>query len=165
MTINPLRDKLIVVIDDDAPVLDGTGGLLKSWGCRVVTAESDQDALASLDRNKPDLIISDFHLKDGRTGIDAVAQLRNAFNAPIPAFLISGDILPERSARSAGRRAPSAAQAGGPDDIANNDVPAFNRIAPRGYRARPADYGAINRWALGAPNPILIPPAQLRSDC
>ena len=97
MTIDPLRDKLIVVIDDDAPVLDGTGGLLKSWGCRVVTAESDHDALASLDRNKPDLIISDFHLKDGRTGIDAVAQLRNAFNTPIPAFLISGDILPERS--------------------------------------------------------------------
>jgi signal transduction histidine kinase/CheY-like chemotaxis protein len=95
-TINPLRDKLIVVIDDDAPVLDGTRGLLKSWGCRVVTAESDQDAFASLDRNKPDLIISDFHLKDGRTGMDAVAQLRNAFNAPIPAFLISGDILPER---------------------------------------------------------------------
>ena len=27
---------------------------------------------------------------------DAVAQLRNAFHAPIPAFLISGDILPER---------------------------------------------------------------------
>ena len=94
--MDPLRDKLIVVIDDDALVLDGTGGLLKSWGCRVVTAESDQDALASLDRNKPDLIISDFRLKDGRTGIDAVAQLRNAFHAPIPAFLISGDILPER---------------------------------------------------------------------
>ena len=75
-TIDPLRDKLIVVIDDDALVLEGTGGLLKSWGCRVVTAESDREALASLDRNKPDLIISDFHLKDGRTGIDAIAQLR-----------------------------------------------------------------------------------------
>ncbi len=95
-TMDPLRDKLIVVIDDDALVLDGTGGLLKSWGCRVVTAESDQDALASLDRNRPDLVISDFRLKDGRTGIDAVAQLRNAFDPTIPAFLISGDILPER---------------------------------------------------------------------
>ena len=95
-TIDPLRDKLIVVMDDDALVLDGTGGLLKSWGCRVVTAESDQDALANLDCTKPDLIISDFRLKGGRTGIDAIAQLRNAFHAPIPAFLISGDILPER---------------------------------------------------------------------
>jgi len=95
-TVDPLRDKLIVVIDDDPLVLDGTAGLLKSWGCHVVTAESDHEALASLGRHKPDLIISDFRLKDGRTGIDAVAQLRNAFQASIPAFLISGDILPER---------------------------------------------------------------------
>jgi CheY-like chemotaxis protein len=94
--LDPLRDKLIVVIDDDALVLDGTGGLLKSWGCRVVTAQSDQEAVASLDRNKPDLVISDFRLKDGRTGIDAVERLRNVFDPTIPAFLISGDILPER---------------------------------------------------------------------
>jgi signal transduction histidine kinase len=96
ITLDPLHDKLIVIIDDDALVLDGTGGLLKSWGCRVVTAKSDRDALAGLDCNKPDLIISDFRLKDGKTGIDAVAQLRDAFHAAIPAFLISGDILPER---------------------------------------------------------------------
>jgi signal transduction histidine kinase len=96
ITLDPLRDKLIVVIDDDTLVLDGTRGLLKSWGCRVVVAKSDREALAGLDCNKPDLIISDFRLKDGQTGIDAVAQLRNAFHAAIPAFLISGDILPER---------------------------------------------------------------------
>jgi signal transduction histidine kinase/CheY-like chemotaxis protein len=94
--IDPLRDKLIVIIDDDALVLDGTGGLLKSWNCRTVTAASDREALAGLDRDKPDLIISDFGLKDGRTGIEAIAQLRTAFHAPIPALLISGDILPER---------------------------------------------------------------------
>lgn len=95
-TADPLGNKLIVVIDDDALVLEGTGGLLKSWGCRVVTAGSDHDALAALHSNKPDLIISDFRLKDGRTGIQAIAQLRHSFQAQIPAFLISGDILPER---------------------------------------------------------------------
>jgi signal transduction histidine kinase len=96
VTADPLRDKLVVVIDDDALVLEGTGGLLKSWGCRVVTAGSDQDALTSLNSSKPDLIISDFRLKDGRTGIEAIAHLRNSFQTNIPAFLISGDILPER---------------------------------------------------------------------
>ena len=90
-----LPGKLIVVIDDDALVLDSTGGLLRSWGCRVITALSDQDAVAQLE-GKPDLIISDYRLKNGRTGIDAIAQLRDAFGADIPAFLISGDILPER---------------------------------------------------------------------
>jgi signal transduction histidine kinase/CheY-like chemotaxis protein len=94
--VDPLVNKLIVVIDDDALVLESTGGLLRSWGCRVITAESDQHALASIDGSKPDLIISDFRLKNGRTGIGAIAQMRDAFESDIPAFLISGDILPER---------------------------------------------------------------------
>lgn len=95
-TADPLSNKLVVVIDDDALVLEGTGGLLKSWGCRVITTSSDHDALAALSSRSPDLIISDFRLKDGRTGIDAIANLRNSFQTAIPAFLISGDILPER---------------------------------------------------------------------
>ena len=32
--------KLVVVIDDDALVLEGMGGLLRNWGCRVVAAGS-----------------------------------------------------------------------------------------------------------------------------
>jgi signal transduction histidine kinase len=95
-TADPLRGKLIVVVDDDALVLDGTGGLLKSWGCRVVTAASDREALTKLEGNRPDLIISDFHLHDGQTGIDVITALRGTLQAPIAAFLISGDILPDR---------------------------------------------------------------------
>ena len=52
--------------------------------------------MTNLDGNAPDLIISDFHLQDGRTGIDAIADLCKAFGGPIPAFLISGDMSPER---------------------------------------------------------------------
>jgi CheY-like chemotaxis protein len=95
-TADPLRGKLIVVLDDDALVLEGTGGLLKSWGCRVVTAASDREALTKLGGNRPDLIISDFHLHEGRTGIEVITALRCLLPGPIPAFLISGDILPDR---------------------------------------------------------------------
>ncbi|NJO24479.1 MAG: hybrid sensor histidine kinase/response regulator [Sphingomonadales bacterium] len=91
-----LRDKLIVVIDDDALTLEGTGGLLRSWGCRVVGGQSDREALTKLNGSIPDLIISDYHLKDGRSGIDAISELHEAFGAQIPAFLISGDITQER---------------------------------------------------------------------
>jgi len=88
--------KLIVVIDDDALVLDGMAGLLRSWGCRVVAARSAQEALADLikEDGSPDLIISDFHLFGGRTGIGAIEELHAAVGAPIPAFLVSGDISP-----------------------------------------------------------------------
>ena len=39
----------------------------------------------------PDLIISDFHLVDGSTGVDAVAIVRDAFKREIPAFIVTGD--------------------------------------------------------------------------
>jgi signal transduction histidine kinase/CheY-like chemotaxis protein len=98
LTEDPCTGKLVVVIEDDAVVLDGMHGLLTSWGCGVVTAESAYGALAALaELNEvPDLIISDYRLPAGSTGFEAVAQLRSVFGPAIPAFLISGDTAPER---------------------------------------------------------------------
>jgi len=89
--------KLIAVIDDDPLVLEGMGGLLRSWGCRVVTGSSDEAVLTALEKydNPPDVIISDYQLQDGQTGIDAIARLRDALETPVPAFLMSGDTNPE----------------------------------------------------------------------
>jgi len=90
------RGKLVLVIDDDALALDSMGGLLRNWGCRVVAAATPDEALADLaPEERPDLIICDYHLAHGRSGIAAVAHIRKAFGAPIPAFLISGDTAPE----------------------------------------------------------------------
>jgi CheY-like chemotaxis protein len=52
----------------------------------------------------PDLIISDYHLSNGKSGIEIIEELRGAFGSPIPAFLISGDINPDRlhEARASG---------------------------------------------------------------
>jgi len=96
--VDRAQGKLVVVIDDDALVLEGTAGLLRSWGCRVVTAASHEAALSEINRRgqRPDLIVSDYHLSDGKTGIEAIERLRAAFDMLIPAFLISGDIAPER---------------------------------------------------------------------
>ena len=94
---DPVRGKLIVVIDDDAMVLDGMDGILRSWGSAVITAESPQRAMAKLatQRLKPDLIISDYRLATGKRGIEAIKGIRDELGAVIPAFLISGDTAPE----------------------------------------------------------------------
>jgi len=96
--VDSLAGKLIVVVDDDPLVLDGMCGLLKRWGCSVVTARSDDAALKALREceRSPDLIISDFRLAHGKTGLDVIERLRGAFGAAIPAFLISGDTAPAR---------------------------------------------------------------------
>jgi signal transduction histidine kinase len=93
------RGKLVVVIDNDARVLEGMGGLLRDWGCRVVTATTPEAAVMDVSRigheARPDLIISDYHLNDGQSGITAIAKLREAYG-PVPAFVMSGDTAPER---------------------------------------------------------------------
>jgi CheY-like chemotaxis protein len=83
--------KLVVVIDDDLRVLDGMSGLLRSWGCRVVPGDTAAAVTNGVGADPPDLIISDYRLSDGRTGIEAIGQLRHKFGCAIPAFLISGD--------------------------------------------------------------------------
>jgi len=98
--------KSVVVIDDDALVLDSMCGVLKSWGCSVVTATSDDAALTALLKGErpPDIIISDYRLGDRKTGFDVIERIRRVFGTPIPAFLISGDTAPERlrEARASG---------------------------------------------------------------
>jgi signal transduction histidine kinase/CheY-like chemotaxis protein len=95
---DPCRGKLVVVIDDDLMVLDGMRGLLTSWGCHAVIADGDQAALAGVAEHGqiPDLIISDYQLQAGQTGIGVIAKFRSVYGPAIPAFLISGDIGPER---------------------------------------------------------------------
>jgi two-component system, sensor histidine kinase len=83
--------KLVVVLDDDPLVLEATEGLLRSWGCRVITAKSYREAIARLGEagERPDLIVCDYRLPHGVTGVDAIQGLRNAFE--IPALLLSGE--------------------------------------------------------------------------
>lgn len=97
---DPLRGRSIIVIDDDALVLDAMRGLLEQWGCSVLTARSSQEVLQSIDGRTPDLIISDGRLQENETGVEAVARLRQRFGDNIPAFLISGDISPDRLAEA-----------------------------------------------------------------
>jgi CheY-like chemotaxis protein len=93
-----VEGKVILVIDDAPIVLEGTSGLLGKWGYSVVTAASDEAALIQLTerQQRPDLIISDYHLANAKTGIEAIERINAAFGASIPAILISGDTAPER---------------------------------------------------------------------
>src|SRR5580704_17247183 len=99
----PRASKLVVVIDDDALVLEATGGLLRSWGCQVVAAESYDEAMTKLSEigRRPDLIVCDYRLPEGPTGVDAIETLCDAIE--IPALLISGDAnSPQSNARQGG---------------------------------------------------------------
>jgi CheY-like chemotaxis protein len=82
----------ILVIEDDALGQEGLVSLLESWGCKVSVADDALTACKLLREDQcPTFIISDYRLRDGLTGIDAVGRVRNASGRDIAACLISGD--------------------------------------------------------------------------
>jgi CheY-like chemotaxis protein len=88
-----LRGALIIVIDDDACVVDGMRACLTQWGAVVLGAANGAQALALLgsQRQYPDLIIADYRLADGEFGTSVIARMRDEFGLLIPALLVSGD--------------------------------------------------------------------------
>jgi CheY-like chemotaxis protein len=86
-------EKLVVVVDNHPLVLEATGSLFKSWGFRVIAAQTWHEAISYLTESggRPDLIVCDYQLSEGATGVEAIEALRNAFALEIPALIISGD--------------------------------------------------------------------------
>jgi CheY-like chemotaxis protein len=84
---------LVILIEDDVSVADAWGLLLEAEGYTVATAASATQASALIRHisEPPILLISDFHLLDGSTGVEAVSLIREYYDSQIPAFIVSGD--------------------------------------------------------------------------
>lgn len=87
----------VLVIDDDAAVRAGMQALLHSWQCACVCAESTAQALAALAQMpQPDVIVTDFRLRQGATGRQALDALRRQLARRVPAIIMTGDTSPQR---------------------------------------------------------------------
>ncbi|ABM37990.1 ATP-binding response regulator [Polaromonas naphthalenivorans] len=91
-----LQGMHVLVVDDDEAVVLGMAQLLQGWGCRCDTAGSIADALALARMHTPNVVISDYRLREQRTGAEAIAALRGMLGKQIPALMITGDTAPER---------------------------------------------------------------------
>ena len=82
----------ILLVEDDAAVRTATKLLLKSEGYVVSAAESLPDALERLrEMTQVDLILTDYHLPEGESGLDVIAAIRAKLAKPLKAILITGD--------------------------------------------------------------------------
>ncbi len=84
---------LVILIEDDVNVANAWALLLEAEGFEIATAASATEASALIREldDVPALLISDFHLLDGSTGVEAVSAIREFFGVDIPAFIVSGD--------------------------------------------------------------------------
>ncbi len=100
-----LQGLCVLVIEDDAIVRQAMEHLLSDWGCDCRTEESMDDAAMQRLAGWPvQVVISDFRLRDEKTGADAIRKVRAVFGPTLPALLITGDTAPERlrEARASG---------------------------------------------------------------
>ncbi|MDB5870355.1 MAG: integral rane sensor hybrid histidine kinase, partial [Polaromonas sp.] len=91
-----LQGMHVLVVDDDETVLLGMAQLLQGWGCRCDTAGSIGEALDLARLHVPDVVISDYRLREQRTGAQAIAALRELLGKQLSALMITGDTAPER---------------------------------------------------------------------
>ncbi len=89
--------RLIVVVDDEAPIREGMAKLLAGWGYEVVAEGSGDEAIARLAMRptRPDLLICDYRLRVAENGLDLIERLRGEYNAAVAAILLTGDTAPD----------------------------------------------------------------------
>lgn len=82
----------ILLVDDDAGVRNATAMLLRVEGFEVLCAASLAQADEALRKDpRIDLVIADYHLQHGETGIEAIATARTFAGEHLGAILVSGD--------------------------------------------------------------------------
>jgi len=82
---------LVVFVENEAAIAGAMGDLLAGWSCTVVAAPTAEAALDLLGDRRPDVLLSDYHLDGGRTGLEALAVLRARLDPMTPAALITAD--------------------------------------------------------------------------
>lgn len=93
----PLENALIAFIDDDEAILSAMVEVFDHWGVALAVGEDAEQVRKELEElgSKPDIILCDYRLRDGHTGIEAIQTLRDAFGQHIAAALLTGDTAPD----------------------------------------------------------------------
>jgi two-component system, sensor histidine kinase len=93
-----LDGRLIVVVEDEPAVRSGLEALLRGWGATIASFDSVASSSAWAEESdpgqvKPDLLIVDYRLEHGKTGVDALTALRRRFGRSVPAIVVTGSTM------------------------------------------------------------------------
>jgi two-component system nitrogen regulation response regulator NtrX len=80
--------KQILIIDDEASILETLSGILEDEGFAPLCAESAEAGLAILEENNVDLILLDIWLGDNMDGLTALEKIKEVYSLPV--IMISG---------------------------------------------------------------------------
>jgi CheY-like chemotaxis protein/anti-sigma regulatory factor (Ser/Thr protein kinase) len=81
----------VLIVDDERAVAEATSLLLEIEGYEVSIASSESEALERALVRSPDLIVSDYHLRGGETGVRVVLAVRERVRRVVPVVFMTGD--------------------------------------------------------------------------
>ncbi|MEI6415477.1 MAG: ATP-binding protein, partial [Pseudomonadota bacterium] len=90
-----LRGCVVLLVEDDLGVRVATRDLLGSWGCAVIAVSSLVEAQQQSRDEDINLILADYQLGDGHTGLEVIDALDKSFNIRHRAILVTGEVNPE----------------------------------------------------------------------
>ena len=88
------RSATILIVEDDPEVREYLALFLKEQGYNTLTAIDGPSALALLAdaKQRPDLVVADYNLPNGLTGVEVSQRLRGQLDINIPFVILTGDI-------------------------------------------------------------------------
>jgi CheY-like chemotaxis protein len=95
-----LAGAFIVVVDDDPDSRFATAAIFKSWRCHVIAGSGGADVRWELAQHlrQPDLIVADYWLSNGETGLTIIQDLRRDAEMRIAAIILTADYDVARAA-------------------------------------------------------------------
>ena len=132
----------VLVVEDDELIAESLALLISSLGHAAATAATAEDAIARV-RDRailPDLILAD-HRLPGRSGLEAVAEIRVLAGRSIPAAIVTGDTGPELKAATVAAGVVLMPKPVSPEQIA--------RLLATAAQPQPAETRRVDRTACG----------------
>ncbi len=88
------RHGSILIVEDDPALREALDLFLRTNGHRTATAADGEQAIAIVARKeaRPDVVVVDYNLPRGLTGLTVMARLRAMLGQDLPALVLTGDI-------------------------------------------------------------------------
>lgn len=91
----------VLIIEDDVVQGMSLSMMLAEWGFEAPFASTIAEALTLAEQTKPDLILTDFRLRGGGDGLEAIRKVRERVGS-VPAVVVSGEAALSHTLRTVG---------------------------------------------------------------
>jgi len=87
------QDRTVLVVENDPAMRQAFSFLLGSWGMTVLATDGIEGVgkLLQGPRPRPEIVLTDYRLDQGETGVQVIAQVHAALGRAVPALIVSAE--------------------------------------------------------------------------